>query len=34
MLISYLTYEILYYFRNVWVGMYHWDPGTLNLIQS
>ena len=19
------------YFRNFWVGMYRWDPGTLNL---
>ena len=22
------------YFRNFWVGMCHWDPGTLNLYQS
>ena len=22
------------YFRNFWVGMYRWDPGTLNLHQS
>ena len=22
------------YFRNFWVGMYRWDPGTLNLNQS
>ena len=22
------------YFRNFWVGMYCWDPGTLNLYQS
>ena len=22
------------YFRNFWVGMCRWDPGTLNLYQS
>ena len=22
------------YFRNFWVGMCHWDPGTLNLYQN
>ena len=22
------------YFRNLWVGMCRWDPGTLNLYQS
>ena len=22
------------YFRNFWVGLCHWDPGTLNLYQS
>ena len=22
------------YYRNFWVGMYRWDPGTLNLYQS
>ena len=22
------------YFRNFWVSMCHWDPGTLNLYQS
>ena len=22
------------YFRNFWVGMCHWEPGTLNLYQS
>ena len=22
------------YFRNFWVGMWRWDPGTLNLYQS
>ena len=23
-----------WYFRNFWVGMCRWDPGTLNLYQS
>ena len=23
-----------WYFRNFWVGMCHWDPGTLTLYQS
>ena len=22
------------YFRNFWVGLYRWDPGTLNIYQS